>query len=164
MQKLIPMLILSCLCIIWGTIFYFIMKALTLSVKSLSWPTTEGEVIASEVLQANPGDTGMLVNKHMVVIRYSYMVDGVPYVSDVISFGELLFQFLNKGLRSKRGAEYLSSKYPVGSAVTVYYRSGNPKQSVLQPGVLDANLMLILMIFGIVGLLLIGPLFLYMVL
>jgi hypothetical protein len=144
---------------LWAVMFYFVIRTLILGIRSKSWPATEGEIVASEVEKVKPTETGMIINKYRAAVQYTYTVKDVTYTSEVVSFGELAFLIFNRGLRSRKGAKQLVAKYPVGSVVQVYYEPGNPNRSLLEPGVSDPNLILTMLIFGIVGLLLIIPLF-----
>ena len=50
-----------------------------------------------------------------VLVKYEYMVEGIKYESDKISFWRESFN-------SKRKAENAISNYPLGKNVTVYYK------------------------------------------
>ena len=160
MQSLQSTLLLVCVLVIWAAIFYLIMRLVILGYRSKSWPTASGEVVVSEMEKQGPGETGIFVNKHRAIIVYEYEVNNRTYTSHVLSFGEFAFEILNRGLRSRRGAHFLVTKYPLGSQVTVYYEPGQPARATLEPGILSCNTILLVTIFGFLGLFLIAAIIL----
>ena len=82
---------------------------------SIDWPTTEGNIVASQPAQGS-GD-----NSRPGYIKYVYRVDGVTYSSDVIVFGQ---HYTHDHFQ----------RYPVGKAVTVTYDPNDVTNAVLEPG------------------------------
>jgi hypothetical protein len=92
---------------------------------SLSWPTTEGRVVFSEVDHSTDSEGG---DSYSADIVYRYEVDDQEYENDRVRFGE--------NSSSNRGpAEDLVERYPVGRNVDVHYEPDDPDNSVLEPGV-----------------------------
>ena len=158
MQNLTGAIVLGIIYVIWAVHVYFIARISLLGLRSKKWPVTDGLVVASESRKLKPSEMGLIVNQYRVVIRYQYIVKDSTYTSETVSFGDSVFQFLNRGLRSKRGAQYLMYKYPLNSKVVVYFDPAHPARAVLKPGISDFNLILIIIIFGVMGLLLFVPL------
>jgi hypothetical protein len=106
------------------------------------WPSTEGQIIASEV----KGERAFHPE-----ITYLYTVDGHDFSGT---------SALNTpGFGGKRNrlelAEYLIAQYPIGSPITVHYKPDDPKTSELHTGMtyrtlLETALGLILMIGTII--------------
>jgi Protein of unknown function (DUF3592) len=101
------------------------------------WPKTPGRIVQSgtEQFQSrtsasnNSGPRSGTRTMYRQRVTYSYVVKGVPYVSDRVDFGA----------RTKGTIESLEldvvKRYAPGSTVTVYYDPKNPTQAVLDPGV-----------------------------
>lgn len=64
-------------------------------------------------------------------IEYEYVVNGVIYHSDVVTFSS-----------KKNGEEYVK-KYPVGKIVSVYYQKSSPSFSVLEPNIREPLILII---------------------
>lgn len=90
---------------------------------SESWPTTDGEILSSDVRVDNDEDG----TSYFGDVTFRYFVDGIPYTSDNVSFGQY------GGDRDH--AEGIVARYPAGSGVTVHYDPGNVETAVLEPGV-----------------------------
>ncbi|MGL4464721.1 MAG: DUF3592 domain-containing protein [Planctomycetia bacterium] len=88
---------------------------------SQSWPTAPGVVRASAVLLKADG--------YHLDFLYDYAVDGRRYESRRVSFGE------RRVASSDDVFEGVLDAYPVGVAVDVYYKPGEPAVAVLEPGV-----------------------------
>ncbi len=106
------------LMVLWG---YFNRRQ---AATSAQWPTTEGVVVSSKVQFAGGG---WLVPNQELRIRYRYTVDGREYSSDAVTPGGARF-------RSKDSAQRVAARYPEGGRVTVYYKPGQPRTAVLEPG------------------------------
>lgn len=158
MQEFLPLLVVIFVGLIWTILFYLVMRAIALGIKSKTWPQANGHVVNSVITGVKPSETGMLVRTYRVIIQYKYTVNGTTYLSDLISYNDLVYQVVNKGLRSKKGAIYLASKYPSGSEIMVYYDPQNPNRAILEPGARDFNTILIIITLGVMGILLISGL------
>jgi hypothetical protein len=92
---------------------------------SAAWPHVEGVVTGSEVTSSTDGDGA---ESYSPQVTYTYLAGGRYQESYVIKFGENSYD-------SRRRAEAVAARYPVGRKVTVYYDRDRPGKSVLEPGV-----------------------------
>lgn len=112
-QQAIPWMILFSL-LIFGMIAYLRIAANA----AKDWPSVPGKITTSRVsYERIDGDT----NETPFVV-YVYEVDGKTYEAGSIS----------PGILTLSNAEKVVARYPVGSAVTVYYNPKNPSQAVLE--------------------------------
>ncbi len=116
---------------------------------STSWPTTEGIILESRVIESTTVSTtrrghitsSITYTPHVV---YRYRVAGKSYKSDRICFGAL-----------DESTWSIVNRYPVGKKVKVHYNPKDPGDSVLEPGsMLSGNLIFIGM--GLVTVLIFG--------
>ncbi len=96
---------------------------------STEWPTTQGEVLTSEVerVRHRHHDRGPSTTFH-ARISYGYSVGGEPYTGDRVGIGDY-------GSNTNHHARSVVRRYPVGSHVTVYYDPDRPRIALLEPGV-----------------------------
>lgn len=96
------------------------------------WPIVQGTVIRSEVEAVR--SKGI---KYVPKVVYTYSVDGQPYEGSRYRFS---------AFRSEKPgyAEEVVARYPVGARVPVYYRPGQPSETLLQPGVASVDLFLLM--------------------
>jgi hypothetical protein len=106
----------------WAYVGYLKMKVQ----KSMSWPSTQGEILQSEVIQKESGGYSATSTVYKAKILYRYQVQHRKYKSDKLSIG----QSVNTG--SKDRAETTVRQYPVGATVDVYYNPENPKDVCLE--------------------------------
>ncbi len=88
---------------------------------SPTWPSVEGRVIQSKVIEQWDSDTNSF--EYQPFITYEYEVDGQSYGSQQVQFG-LVFGI--RAFESRSPAESLVAKYPADSKVTVYYNPDHP--------------------------------------
>ncbi len=84
------------------------------------WPTVAGKVVESKI-------TGVKAISPQVV--YEYSVAGSVYRNE----SALEAPGFGNAAKRQDAAEKLIAEYPVGRAITVYYRGENPAESVLNP-------------------------------
>jgi hypothetical protein len=90
-----------------------------------TWPSTEGIVRGTEVLETSGfGTKGGSV--FQPVITYEYSVGGVSHTGKRIKLVDIS--------SSSRYAHRVVARYPVGTGVTVYYDPDSPQDAVLQRG------------------------------
>ncbi len=107
----------------WAHIVYLKMKVK----KSMSWPSTHGEVIQAEVVLT--GCESGNVNSspgHAAMILYQYHVRDRRYKSDNFTIGG------NVSTGSKEKEENKVRQYSVGTTVEVYYNPENPEDACLE--------------------------------
>jgi len=93
--------------------------------KGRKWPSTKGEIIASNVQPYSVDDeTGD--ERSCVSIGYSYAVKGKTYKGDRIGWSK-------KTIMPTPAALSLSARYPVGASVPVFHDPDKPGSSLLEP-------------------------------
>jgi uncharacterized protein DUF3592 len=94
--------------------------------RSQHWPTANGAVSANwlKVLFSTRNNR----RYYRPEITFRYRVGGTDYQSSRISFG------FDRSLPYQREAQNILDRYPMGSAVKVYYEPGNPSLGILEPG------------------------------
>jgi uncharacterized protein YneF (UPF0154 family) len=142
MQRYLVSIILLFMGLIQGGVGgFFIMR----SMRTNSWPTTQGTVTISTVSsRMTTDDDGDSYPVYEAMVHYRYKVNGKSHIGKNVSFGEYA---VNTDTRAKR----VSASYPVGKSVKVYYNPENHGEAVLVPGALG-----LYPIFLVVGILLIG--------
>ena len=109
-----------------GALAMFVgVRGLLRSHASEHWPSTEGRIVTSEVI--NRGGQGSDSKRHYAEVSYEFTVGGVDYKGD-----RIVFEYVRKG--SIAQAKGIVDRYRKGKKVTVFYMPKNPKQCVLQPG------------------------------
>ncbi len=91
--------------------------------RAKAWPITEGKVLDSRLREKNDGD-GIT---YEVAILYEYFVNGVAHRSDVWRIRAGSSSFTKAALQTV-------ARYPVGSAVPVYFDPEDPADAMLEPG------------------------------
>jgi hypothetical protein len=89
--------------------------------ESLSWPTTEGEVISSKIETYG----GLEKTSHKARVVYKYLVNGTNYSSESVSLEAIDHDDYFYAAQVVR-------QYHVGKSVTVYYKPGNPEVALLE--------------------------------
>lgn len=113
--------------LVGGMVFWFIQRkgqADAIRAAAQSWPGASGVILYSQVQVHSGGESTSVVP----VIRYSYEVNGQTFQGDCIRAGD-------KKMRIQRGgaAPYNTvERYPVGTAVTVFYDPANPANCALE--------------------------------
>ena len=88
---------------------------------SVSWPTTTGKVIASDIKK--------VMFRRQPQITYTYSVNGAPFTSQRVSFA---------GGYKPKEVDPVLARYPVGSDVTVAHDPQNPAEATLETGATKA--------------------------
>ncbi|HEY2823958.1 MAG TPA: DUF3592 domain-containing protein [Gemmatimonadales bacterium] len=101
---------------------------LSRAIDSDDWPAVDGEVVEAGVLKSL--STGRYIGwTYSPMVRYHYVVSGLPYVSDRISFGGSV----SSSFRSF--AEDTAARYRRMRTVKVFISPSNPSMAVLERGV-----------------------------
>jgi hypothetical protein len=119
------------------------------ALRSGSWPTVEGTVQTSRVLEEVRTRGG---TQYRVELTYTYAVEGKVYTGD-------RFNNRNNYLAGEDRARAVARAYPPGAKVPVSYNPGDPAQAVLEPEVTWHTWGRL--VIGVV-LLLVGPWLLYL--
>ncbi len=90
--------------------------------RSTSWPKAEAVITYSAAEDSHDSTS-------VARIEYSYEVNGMTYKSD-----RIYAESFDTGM-SRKNAEELAMKFPVGRRGPVSYDPKNPKNSILLPGV-----------------------------
>lgn len=105
------------------------------------WTETQGRIVQSQVGDAVTPDGR---SRFAPAVIFEYEVDGQRYISQQFS------QMMAAG--SRRWAQRIADKYPIGAPVKLYYDSQNPRYAVLQKGWGTAATRAIILTFvGIMG-------------
>lgn len=92
---------------------------------SKSWPTVQGQVLTSTIVQHESTDSdGASSTSYEPLVEYRYSVIGSPLIGKKIAFGANQFTY--------NTAQKIISRYPPGAAVQVHYNPEKPSQSVLE--------------------------------
>lgn len=97
---------------------YMARRTQKLGAASLTWPTTPGRIVSSEVKQTPKGGA-------RPIIAYTYAVAGQSYTGHIASF---------TGTHSLQESQRLVTAYPAGADATVYYDPEKPSLAVLETG------------------------------
>jgi Protein of unknown function (DUF3592) len=100
---------------------------------SKNWPTTEGIIKTSEVIEKRDDD-GLM---YSVNVLYSYTVNDQAMESNSVWF--------SGGYSSSNREEFQRTvnEYPVGNKVKVYYKPDDPVIAVLEPGAFTSTYILL---------------------
>ncbi|HLJ90231.1 MAG TPA: DUF3592 domain-containing protein [Candidatus Angelobacter sp.] len=112
--------------------------------RAQSWPTTTGQIVYSAVFQGQDSDGNTTYTPQ---IQYSYQVNDHQYIGAVWRFGA--------DNVSRMAANQAVATYQPGKSVTVFFNPEDPKETVLEPGMMQTGLPIIfvsLCVAGIVGL------------
>jgi hypothetical protein len=126
---------------------------------SQNWPATQGQITDSHVSRSVDTDSdGSTSTAYSAQVAYTYQVLGQAYNGSKIAFG------FNPSYSNQSKAQATAARYPVGSAVAVYYDPANPSDAVLERQASGSNVALILgIIFIVVGVCIACPLVLFAV-
>lgn len=120
----------------------------------MSWPSTQGEIIQSEVVLTGCGSGNVNSSPgHSAIILYQYQVRGKRYESNNFTIGG------NVSSGSEQKEEEKVHQYPVGTAVDVYYNPENPEDVCLERTEKITNVALMINMIILVGLLMASGIF-----
>jgi hypothetical protein len=104
----------------------------TKQLRALRYPSTEGTVLSSHVKSERDSEGG---TKYHVAISYNYQVGEDRFAGDRFDYGEF-------AAPNKKWAYEAVAARPPGTKVRVFYRPGNPQDSILSPGLSGSDLFL----------------------
>jgi hypothetical protein len=129
---------------------YFIQRRA--SKASASWPSTQGQIICSRVVEKTErrrDDDGeeREDTTYRPDIRFAYRVDGTNYATDTWKPGGIA------GSGSPKYAEKIVARYAAGQSVFVHYNPAHPDVAVLEPANRDgaAAPLVFGVVFGLAG-------------
>jgi hypothetical protein len=122
--------------------------------ESTSWPFVQGTITNSWVeTQEHEDDDGSKTITHFPRWEYEFVVSGMTYTSQNISFGGTGGS--NRELDAREGLK----QYQINSQVQVFYNPSNPDDAVLVPGtqgtmalVIFGGILALIMFLIIIGL------------
>jgi hypothetical protein len=92
-----------------------------------TWSTTQGAIANTRIMeQINLLPNGEKEIHYILVVLYTYAVDGQPYVGDHIRLGEV------ERFNTRAQAENARRLYPPFSATTVYYNPQDPQDALME--------------------------------
>lgn len=95
--------------------------------QSLTWPSTQGRVIESRVVEGrstdSDGDTSKTFRPY---VKYDYQVIGTTFTSDKLSIGPAV------STSNLRKTQDKVNGLPPGAVVTVFYNPDDPAEAVLE--------------------------------
>ena len=129
-----------------GILFIVMLRSVLKGSASKRWPATDGRILSSEVTSHRSLDSdGTHTTMYEPAIQYEYNAKGQRYQSKEIGFGGI------DGTSSTDFADGIVAKYPMGSAVQVFYNPAKPSEAVLEHSGAGCN-MVLLLIFGAIEL------------
>ena len=130
-----------------GALIYSAIRKFLKRSQKKSWPQTTGEIIESNVddaekavasMSRRPGKYGMSLKG-----RYAYKVNLAPYESDRFSS-----EIVPENILNPEKVRAYSKTYATGNKVTVYYNPDDHSDSVLDPRVNIGDVMFLSLIGG----------------
>lgn len=110
--------------IVGGLVFVLGVRNIIHAGASMSWPTVSGVVLVSGV-QSQSSDNG---TTYHAMVWYEFTVNQIKHSGTRVAF-------VDYGGSNPSHAQNIVNRYQVGAPVIVHYRSSNPDESVLEPGV-----------------------------
>ena len=105
------------------------------AVRSSSWPTVEGMVTESTVLQS----TGRRNRKTDIPkVTYRYSVDGIEHVGTRLFFGSQYSESWTTGAKWTTDTKEYIARYPPGNLLRVHYDPEDAATSVVEAGLKSA--------------------------
>ena len=105
------------------------------AVRSSSWPTVEGMVTESTVVQS----TGRRNRKtNIPTITYRYSVDGIEHVGTRLFFGSQYPESWTTGAKWTTSTKEYIARYPLGTLLRVHYDPEDAATSVIEAGLKSA--------------------------
>lgn len=109
--------------------------------ESENWVPVTAQIVSGNISARR----GSKSTSYVLDIKYSYKVLGQSYENNQFSFGSE-----GTGYDTRKKAEGILAKYPIGNQVTIYYDPNNPQQAVLERKY-DSTGAILAVIVGILG-------------
>jgi hypothetical protein len=120
-----PLVVLFLFILTGLAIFCYGMYELMQAANSSSWPTAEGMIKECKISSSSSVEGR---DSFAADVIYEYNVMGKIYTGNKIRMSKVYAP-------SESYAHEDMKNYPIGKVVKVYYSSGNPEHSVLEPGI-----------------------------
>jgi len=132
-----------------GVIFILVsLLAATTAVKdwrryreSENWVSASAQIVSGNISARR----GSKSTSYVLDIKYAYKVLGQSYENNQFSFGSE-----GTGYDTRKKAEGMLAKYPIGNQVTIFYDPNNPQQAVLERKY-DSTGAILAVIIGVIG-------------
>jgi hypothetical protein len=105
-----------------------------LSQESAGWPQVRGEVVDTRDVWSSSPRAG---KAYWPTIHYRYSVGGTTFSGDRVSF---------RPSYGRAEAQDAVARFPAGAPVSIWYRPGDPGESVLEPNTWRAGLAMALLV------------------
>ncbi|MCK5242409.1 DUF3592 domain-containing protein [bacterium] len=109
---------------------------------SVNWPSAPASITKSATQQhtsmGHEGNNRQIITSEVAIIEYTYAVGRATFTSNQIALGE----------QKREDTQRLLSEYPIHKQLRAYYNPNNPRNAVLEPGVLSGNFFFLA--FGII--------------
>ena len=92
------------------------------SVNTKSWPSVQGIIISSKIVKVIKDGK----KKYYPEVNYEYLVDSISYKGNGISIGTIT---------TEAYAKKVTTNYPLGKNVIVFYNIEDPSEALLEVGV-----------------------------
>jgi len=116
------------------------------------WPSVMGRVLESRIIESSStdsdGDSSTTYRPH---VRYEYEVMGNVYANDKVHAGMVV------STSNYKKSQETAARYPIDSAVRVFFNPENPAEAVLEQKASTVPLLVIGIVFLAVGLCLALP-------
>lgn len=99
-------------------------RQVMIALRSTTWPSTAGTVVAVDRVYAGSGEDGE--SSYNEKVEYSYAVDGREYRGNLVA--------ALSTLKSAKQVQAALEAHPVGSMVEVYFDPDDPAVCLLEPG------------------------------
>jgi hypothetical protein len=130
-----------------GLLFVLAFYGLVRGIPTTKWPSTPGEVLHSSIQEKDVRHNDSY--DYNASITYTYTVNGIKYNCSMIQRG------LGEQLKNTKFlyALFTSKKYPKGTPITIYYKSENPAEAVIErgPDLATYLVMIVGVIFTVLG-------------
>jgi hypothetical protein len=121
-------------------LIYFGWRNKRLAAASKTWPSVAGKIVSSCVTEHESGDAGNSRTTYKAEVEYDFAVEGKPQRGKRVRFGGRIGGSQNQALEIVR-------RYPVGTAVSVFYDPAKPSQCTLEQSASGSNLLIFLGVF-----------------
>ena len=115
------------LALIGAIMIFSSVRARKAAERAATWPSIQGTVTSAELVthRHHNSKTHTTSYTYEPKVEYSYSVLGTTYSGKKLAYGPTSY--------AENKAKELMARYPLGQAVSVYYNTEDPAESVLNP-------------------------------